>query len=226
MSHDYNLRSSSSRQKATKSTLEDSLMVRRKGRWARSRPSESLNDCAGDDGPEGVSQFTRIKPRKALRDSTSSSDDSYDGCNGDGSLTEQEPPTYVPNGHFPPSKLLFDDEEEEKKDCCQTVLVVFLSSVVSVVALLGLAHIDLKVLSSFSWLKRCLTATVRPLAAGFVAAAVTGALVYWDSRIPGEWPPSPLSSSQSRASPRRSRCHLAYLMAFLNGLAAAAYFAF
>ena len=63
----------------------------------------------------------------------------------------------------------------------------------------------------------------RPLACGFGVSVLSGILVYWDSADPGENPRSPLSSRNSLfrgGGGGGVTCHLAYLVAIINGVAA------
>ena len=61
----------------------------------------------------------------------------------------------------------------------------------------------------------------RPLSCGAGVSLVTGLMVHWDSLEPGVNPRSPVSPRKT-GSDGGCGCHLAYLVAMVNGLATAA----
>ncbi len=83
----------------------------------------------------------------------------------------------------------------------------------------SLLHGAVQDLAASAW--RAAAPLGRALLCGAGVSALTGALVYWDSADPGENPRSPLSGRNS-VGRGVVRCHLAYLVAVVNGVASAA----
>ncbi len=114
----------------------------------------------------------------------------------------------ISNAVLPSPGILYDDPSPK--------LDSFFYLTITTVALLLLLwftdlNIDLPTVKQRCW------PVLRPLLGGLGVAVLTSLLIYFDSSVPGENPKPPLGGAGGGL-----KCHLAYLVAIINGIAAAA----
>ncbi len=111
---------------------------------------------------------------------------------------------------LPSHEILYEDPPP-KLDSFLHLTIITLT--VALLLLLWSMELDIDLLT----IKQRCWPVLRPLLGGLGVAVLTSLLIYFDSSVPGENPKPPLGGVGGGL-----KCHLAYLVAIINGIASAA----